>query len=270
MLKSGGIAAYVCFGLGLLGVIVGLAAGIVLMFSKRAARRIGIAALVLSAITASVGVLGMQSGLRTTDRALAESTGGIDETTAERVRVEGFREAQLDAKLGIAAAALPFALGAIAAVMGAGASSKWAASVVAVVIAIVPVGGALAASLTSAHAKYPFDPTDRASWELADGREAVEKNKAGACDKFDGALDEAQRANVDPILVVPDWQAVATKCARAIFVDVKAHGGEIARPPKAFDSVPRKWNATTLLDSSLVVDEDLRREITAYAHTTYL
>ncbi len=270
MLKSGGIAAYASLLLGALGALVALGGAITLVFSRRAARRIGIAALVVSAIASSVAVLGMQSGLRTTDRALSESAGAIDETTAERIRVEGFREAQCAAKIGFGASAVPFVLGAVAAVVGAASTRKWASTVIASVIAIVPVGGALLASMTSAHAKYPFDPNDRASWELADGRDAVEKGKAGACDKLDGALDQAKQANVDPASVVPDWHALATKCARGIFVDMKAHGGEISRPSRAFDGTPRKWNATSLLESPLLVDEDLRREITAYAHTTYL
>lgn len=271
--RNGGAGAYAAAFFAALGALIGLTAIITMFFSRRAARWVGSIALVVSAVTASLGVVGMQMGLRQTDRALELSRGAaganVTATTRERIRVEGFNEAQCAAKVGLGASAA-FALGAIAAIVGAASTRKWALPISTMMLALVSIAGVAMASRESPHAKYPFDPRDVVSWDLVDARAAVDQDAKAGCDDLDHALDEARQSSIDPTPVVSDWRVVATRCAREIFEEVRASGGEVTRPARTSQSQPRTWNAEALLDSPLVVDDELRREITLYAHTTFL
>jgi len=276
MLRDGGPGAFAALFFSVLGAAIGIAAVIALLAKARSAARVlGALALLVTAGAASFGVVGMQAGIRKADRALAGVTD--QDALRERVRVEGFVEAQCAAKIGFGGALLPFVLGAIASVVGAALPSKarpasrgkWGLTVAALGIALVPTAGAGLASFASPHARYAFNPLDPAPWDLKYARERIDRDPRAGCDDFDSALDEARQAGVDPQTIVPDAREAATQCARSVLAEIKAAGGEVRRPKTSMRE-ERVWNADTLLASPLAADPGVHREVEAYAHTTLL
>jgi hypothetical protein len=271
MLRNGGPAAYAAAFFGALGVVVGIVAIIALFFSRRTARVLGVVALVIASFSASVGVIGMQVARRKIDAMLVEQSSTLPPALAERIRVEGFLEAQCAAKIGLVSALGPLVLGGIAAAAGALSTRKWALTIIAAILAGVPTAGALLASQADAHPRYPFDPLQPAPWDLEYARARVDVNLVDGCDDLHDALDESREASLDPASIVPDWREAATRCAKGIFVEIKKANGEWRRPtaPGSLKE-PRVWTARTLLDSPLLVDDELRREVAAYDRTTFL
>ncbi len=271
MVRNGGPGAYAALFFGVLGAIVGLAAIVAMMRSRNRGRVVGVVAIVIAAFTASLGVVGMQMGIRKTDAVLASEP--LTEALHERVRVEGFIEAQCAAQVGLFGALATLILGGIAAFAGSVKTRKWGLTIGSSALAAIPVTGAVLACVASPHAKYPFDARQPAPWDLKYARVRIDTDLEGGCDDFDQALDEAHEASLDPETIVVDAHVVATKCARNIFSEIKTAGGEVRRSPSSLrDTMKerRAWNADTLLASPLLVDENLRREVAAYKRTTFL
>jgi hypothetical protein len=295
MVKEGGLGAMLALGLGILGLGVAIACGVVLAMSRRAAFATGLVALALAVLAPTAGVLGMMAGRHTTERALEGA--GVSRVTADRIRKEGYRESQGAAKIGFGAAVVPLLAGAIAALLASRERSAptephdprapWAspprangralAASVAAVFALLAAGGAFAAGAAPLpRGKYDFDVDDRHAWALADARERVETDFDAGCDELDTALVDLWEADSriewprtfrrEPDELVPDARATAKRCAQAIWNDVKAKG-QLTRggsPYPVYVGRPaRTWDRDALLASPLLLDEALYQEVLA-------
>jgi hypothetical protein len=251
MVKEGGWGAMLAVLFGSLGIILGIVSLGLLAISRKVAHAMGVVTLGFALLAPMVGVLGMASGRRMTDGALhGESVGP---GTKIRIRHEGYRESQSSARVGFYAGLLPLLLGATAAFLGARkkpedppSSLRWAFAGVAGAFAFLTSGGALAVSAG------PLPP-DMSMEEarLLDARAEIDDHVGNGCHELERTLNDSywhptdrtewpRQFSPDPHKLVPDFDAIATKCARQL----KSEG-----------------RSDELLTSPLLVDEALKKDL---------
>jgi hypothetical protein len=306
VLREGGLPALVSLAVGLLALLTGGVAVLMLAFARRAAFAVGIAAIGLAVLSAAAGFGGTFHGKRVTDEALSALD---DEVLVERIRKMGYAEAQRCGQIGFAASILPLVLGAIAAGVGSRAPRPlthpgpnpvgyrdaphapppplgWGRTLVALGVAgfgLAAAGSSLAVGTAAPPAgPYGFAVADDDAWQLAIAHRRVAPEGTGGCHGLDAAFralwltperprEMPRRFGRDPSELVPGVTETATRCARAIFEEVK-HTETHGRPPPTtggFDATMARqlepaWTRNALLESPLLLDEALADEIAAW------
>jgi hypothetical protein len=298
MVREGGWGAFLALFFGLVGMLVGMGAAVTLIFSRRAAFYVGVFALVTATFAAATGVLGMASGRRTADRAIAAAS--ISHIQRDRIRSEGYKEAAGAARVGFDASMVPLLLGLVAVALGAGAkrvaggptyappgafappppkppssAGRWVAGGVVAAFALLTSVGALASSKAPLpQGKYAFPEDDVDAWDLAEARETYDTDHERGCDDMDQALqpfwvppDRRQWPRVfarDPSAVVPDWSTVATACAETLTTEMRTGKITFTHPGSPDGRRgPKTWDPEALLESPLLVDPRIHAELVA-------
>jgi hypothetical protein len=306
IVREGGLPALLCLALGVLALLTGGVAVVMLAFARRAAFGVGVAAIGLATLSAGVGIAGTFHGKGLTEEALSVLD---EEVLVEQIRQVGYTEAQRCGQIGFAASLLPLLLGAVAAGVGSRAprplthpgpnpvgyrdrphppaqSLGWGRTVAGAGVAAAGllVAGASLAVGTAAPppGKYGFAIDDREAWQLANAHERVAPEGTHGCHALADALrplwvgqdrprEMPRRFAREPSALVPGVTETADRCARAVFAEVKHKEGDGAPPPTGggFDATLARqleppWTLTALLESPLVLDEALAREIAAW------
>lgn len=271
ILRDGGWPAMLAVLIGVFALLTCGIAALCLAFSRRAAFFTGLAGLALSSLASIVGALGVAYGHWSLERAMG---GGFLDNAAmvERIVRMGYREAAGCGIVGFAVAILPILLGGVAVLVGAG-PGKRAVAAVAVACAAAAALVALAASFSKPpKGTYALALDDEQGWDVAEARAEIDvpgKHDQG-CGQLDEALaslalprrtDEAPTFSRDPDSIAPGTRAAATACARDVFDRLKK--GETVTRYRRLD-VASSWSKESLLESPLLVDDRLRRDVAAY------
>ncbi len=286
LIREGGIGTYAAIAFGGVGAMLGALAVVALMRKSRSAFGLGIAALTVSALTASGGMIGTVYGRYQVTRALAFF---VDSgTDMERLLRMGHREAQSASWVGFFAALIPLALGALAAVVGSrlqgprtrtqgfvepvvstadGLSSQTVMAFIFFGISVVASGGAWAMAHSELpKTRYSYDEMGLDGWALADALDDVKNEKPHACDQLANSLDlyRETESNLDawPRKMAPihaelsGWRAAADACAQRIAASLDD------------DSLSPPWTQRRLLDSSLLQDDALHARVLSWTPKT--
>ena len=286
MIQEGGLGAYAAIAFGGLGFMLGAFALVALLGKSRSSFGLGIAALVVSALTAGVGMLGTVYGRYQVTRAVAFVGSGVD---MERILHIGHREAQSSSWVGFFAALIPLALGALAAVVGSrlqqpqtrrqgfaepvvstddGLSSQTVMAFIFLGISVLASGGAWAMAHSELpKLRYSFNEADEHSWELARALDDVKMERPNGCTKLSQALDHYRDLNLEDINAWPPkmrpihaelsgWRAAADVCAQRA---ADSLDGEPMDPP---------YTQQGVLRSVLLHDAALRAQVLARTSKT--
>ncbi len=286
MIQEGGLGSYAAIAFGGLGFMLGAFALVALLGKSRSSFGLGIAALLVSALTAGVGMLGTVYGRYQVTRAMAFVGSGVD---MERILHIGHREAQSSSWVGFFAALIPLALGALAAVVGSrlqqpqtrkqgfaepvvstddGLSSQTVMAFIFVGIGVLASGGAWAMAHSELpKLRYSFDDEDSQSWDLARAMEDVKSEKPDGCNRLSSALDAYRDLNLEDLDAWPPkmrpihpelsgWRAAADVCAQRAAASLD---GEPLDPP---------WTQQGVLRSVLLHDGALRARVLARTSKT--
>jgi hypothetical protein len=235
--------------------VVGIVAGVVGIASAARQRRafaLGIVALALAFVAAAAGVLGTDADRRATDRDAAE----IAVRGSRQIALhDGYLSAQSRASRGARDATLPLVLGALAAFLGTRKTEsplRRRTTAAAACVALLTTGGAWAAARSRIP---PFIAHETV--ELLDARDRIDTDLALGCRELESSAQSrwhpADRKEwprhfaPDPRADVPDFDMVATRCLQKKFTE--AHGSR---------------GVDDLLESPLLVDDDLRAALRAY------
>ncbi len=110
--QMAGWTAYVCLLLAIIGLPLGLMACVISVARLRAARLVAILVLCFGALAPAVGAVGMLLGRSMVDSALEGEA--INPTQRERIREQGYYEAEQALYVGLVCGALPLLLGVVA------------------------------------------------------------------------------------------------------------------------------------------------------------
>ncbi len=282
LMQEGGWGAFGAAGLGLMGAVLGVLAVVLLLARNRSALGVGVAAVLLGALAAGVGMAGAFFGKRMVVQAMAMVGSGVD---AERIVRLGFKEAQGAALVGFGASVLPILLGALGAVLGSrlrrepqrrvglpeeasadeGVGATMMAAVVVALALLASAGAYAMARAPLPVGRYPFDDGDEASWQLARALELVERSTEReavdrACRELEDALrpfwqpaDEREWPRAltrQPHAVLAPWRDAADRCVRHA-LDSMEEGAPPGQTPE--------WRRDELFASPLLHSPVLRQ-----------
>jgi hypothetical protein len=272
ILVEAGIYGWVIAFLGSIGLIVGLVASAKSAAGQRAAFVLGLVAMLMATLVASVAVLGNWSERRKIDALYADEALGMP--AAERLQRHGYKKAQSISTCGLVFAFLPLMCGAIAAFRGRrrseaplggvhappeasvqfdGGAQVLVAGLVFGVGAVAYLGAALPLVVPLPGRDWPLrDPR----WAVADATYTVMQRRKGLdehCNSLEHSLDELQRQRrPEPdASEVPDLRTAAGRC-----VDERIRN--IETNPKASG---RRAALEELAKSSLVLDDEHRNKV---------
>lgn len=305
MIQEGGWPAMLSVVVGFVAVIVGIVALGALAASKRTAFVVGCASMALASLASMIGALGVAWGHRQVERALGmienaavvERILGMGYREAANCGTIGFAVALVPLVLGAIAALVgsraPAPLTAHFGPMdafrgptpplGPPPGPGWTRTIAALCLAgfaLLCATGALATSFSRPPpGKYALDLEDQPGWHVAEARETIDipgKREEG-CDDLDAALGDLRssragqtpvRFSREPDTIAAGTRAEATRCAREVFDRIRRGGGSAPRMSGSWSigvSGPTTWTRDLLLDSALLLDDEVRKEVDAWS-----
>jgi hypothetical protein len=215
--REAGWVAWIILMFGLVGFVAAIAAALLAAMRSRASLWAGIAAAVLGALTAGLGGLGVMAGRNTVERAIAGDS--VRPLFKERIRREGYREAQSAAKVGLFFAAFPLLAGAIAMLTAPRRREEDGGDMGSAVPLVITGVGVLSAGFAFLEMRAPLPgrdiPADDPVWQLMDHADTAQTSSdedeiVRACGRLADLL--AAKTVPDADARVPDLAAAEARC----------------------------------------------------------